>query len=495
MEKENMEIITVGTGESVQPSEPEESFAELFTRESKLPGRLEPGQKVKTRVISVVNDAVYVDLGGKSEGVIDLAELLADDGTNAVKPGDEIEAFFVSVQHGVRKLTTKVRGYSTLTLAEIRDAHSAGLPVSGKVKSEVKGGFEVAVGGVRCFCPLSQIDLKGSRDGGTHVGQTYPFKVLEYEEDGKNIILSRRALLEEAREAEIERLKADLTVGTELTGTVRSVQSFGAFVDLGVVDGLVPISEMSWGRTEKPEELLSPGQEVQVKIIGIDWAKERLTLSIKALQADPWETVGERYQVDNQVRGAVVRLAQFGAFVNLEPGIDGLIHISALGGGRRIRHPKDVVEVGQWVEAYVTAVDAASKRISLSLQPRVAKEALILPEPGDVLEGVVDRVMSFGIFIKLESGLTGLLPNPEIGTPRGTNHSRMFPEGTKMQVLVKTVDKEKGRISLSRVGLEEKVADEEFKQYQDSVKSQERASGSLGSLGDLLRAKLNLDTK
>jgi len=478
-----------------EASEPEESFAELFTKESKLPGRLEPGQKVKTRVISVVGDAVYVDLGGKSEGVIDLAELMADDGTSTVKAGDEIEAFFVSVQHGVRKLTTKIRGYSTLTLAEIRDAHTADLPVTGKVKSEVKGGFDISVGGVRCFCPFSQIDLKGSRDSGSYVGQTFPFKVLEYEEDGQNIILSRRALLEEQRDAEIEKLKATLAVGTELAGMVRSVQSYGAFVDLGGIDGLIPISEMAWGRTERPEDLLSPGQEVQVKIIGIDWAKERLTLSLKALQADPWENVAEHYHVDDQVRGAIVRLTQFGAFVNLEQGIDGLIHISALGGGRRIRHPKDVVEVGQWVEAYVTAVDPANKRISLSLQPRVPKEGVVLPEVGDVLEGTVDRVMSFGIFIKLDSGLTGLLPNPEIGTPKGTNHSRMFPEGTKMQVLVKAVDTEKGKISLSRTGLEEKVAQEEFKQYQDSVKSQERASGSLGSLGslgDLLKAKLNL---
>ena len=492
MEKDNMEINIVDVAAPEQAGEPEESFAELFTKESKLPGRLEPGQKVKTRVISVVGDAVYVDLGGKSEGVIDLAELMTDDGTSTVKAGDEIEAFFVSVQHGVRKLTTKIRGYSTLTLGEIRDAHAADLPVTGKVRSEVKGGFDISVGGVRCFCPLSQIDLKGSRDSGSYVGQTFPFKVLEYEEDGQNIILSRRALLEEQREAEVEKLKATLAVGTELAGTVRSVQSYGAFVDLGGIDGLIPISEMAWGRTEKPEDLLALGQEVQVKIIGIDWAKQRLTLSLKALQADPWETVAERYHVDDQVRGAVVRLTQFGAFVNLEPGIDGLIHISALGGGRRIRHPKDVVETGQWVEAYVIAVDPSNKRISLSLQPRVPKEAVVLPEAGDVLEGAVDRVMSFGIFIRLENGLTGLLPNPEIGTPKGTNHSRMFPEGTKMQVLVKTVDTEKGKISLSRTGLEEKVAQEEFKQYQDSVKSQERASGSLGSLGDLLKAKLNL---
>ena len=487
-----MEPTTLDVAAVEEPTEPEESFAELFTKESKLPGRLDPGQKVKTRVISILGDAVYVDLGGKSEGVIDLAELTGEDGNVTVAVGDEIEAFFVSVKNGSRKLTTKVRGYSTLTLAEIRDAYEAGMPVSGKVRGGIKGGFDVNVGGVRCFCPLSQIDLRGSRESGTYVGQTFPFKVLEYGEDGQNVILSRRALLEEERQAEIDRLKTTLAVGTELTGTVRAVQNFGAFVDLGGIDGFIPASEMAWGRTEKPEELLSPGQEVQVKIISIDWAKERLTLSLKAMQANPWETVAERYQVDNQVRGAVVRLTQFGAFVNLEPGIDGLIHISALGGGRRIRHPKDVVEVGQWVEAYVTAVDPANKRISLSLQPRVPKEAVVLPDVGDVVEGVVDRVMSFGIFIKLDSGVSGLLPNSEVGTPRGTNHTKMFPEGMKMQVLVKSVDADKGKISLSRSGMEEKVAQEEFKQYQDSVKSQERVSGSLGSLGDLLKAKLNL---
>ena len=495
MEKEGMETTTLDVAAVEESTEPEESFAELLTKESTLPGRLDPGQKVKTRVISIRGDAVYVDLGGKTEGVIDLAELTGDDGNVTVAVGDEIEAFFVSVQNGARKLTTKVRGYSTLTLAEIRDAYEAGLPVSGKVRGGIKGGFDVNVGGVRCFCPLSQIDLRGSRESGTYVGQTFPFKVLEYGEDGQNVILSRRALLEEQRQAEIERLKTSLAVGAELTGTVRAVQNFGAFVDLGGIDGFIPASEMAWGRTEKPEELLSPGQEVQVKIISIDWAKERLTLSLKAMQANPWETVAERYQVDNQVRGAVVRLTQFGAFVNLEPGIDGLIHISALGGGRRIRHPKDVVEVGQWVEAYVTAVDPANKRISLSLQPRVPKEAVVLPDVGDVVEGVVDRVMSFGIFIKLDGGVTGLLPNSEVGTPRGTNHNKMFPEGMKMQVLVKSVDADKGKISLSRSGMEEKVAQEEFKQYQDSVKSQERTSSSLGSLGDLLKAKLNLDNK
>ena len=495
MENEHIDQERVTAQAEEHPPEPEESFAELFGKESKLPGRLEPGQKVSTRIISITNELVYVDLGGKSEGVIDRNELLAEDGSLPVQEGDQIDAFFVSSQHGMRKFTTRVRGYSTLTLAEIRDAHEGGLPVSGKVKSQVKGGFEITVGGVRCFCPLSQIDLRVDRDTATYVGQTFPFKVLEFAEEGRNIILSRKAVLEEERKEELERLKEKIQVGSELTGTIRAVQSFGVFVDVGGVDGLIPMSELGWGRMERPQEFFSVGQEVSVKVIGVDWNKERLTLSLKAMQADPWEHAAEKYPADTQVRGVVVRLAPFGAFVNLEPGIDGLLHISTLGAGKRIRHPKDVVQTGEVVDAYVVSVDQASRKIALSLQPIRAKESIPLPEVGELLDGTVERVMPYGIFVRLQSGLTGLLPNSEIGTPKGTNHSRMFPEGMAMQVLVKSVDAEKSKISLSRSGVEEKVAHDEFKQYQASVKNQERASGSLGNLGDLLKARLNLDAK
>jgi len=259
------------------------------------------------------------------------------------------------------------------------------------------------------------------------------------------------------------------------------------------VDGLIPMSELGWGRMEHPEESFSVGQALSVKVIGVDWDKERLTLSLKALQADPWEQAAEKYQTDTPVRGVVVRLAPFGAFVNLEPGIDGLLHISTLGAGKRIRHPKDVLQTGDVVDTYVVSVDQAGRKIALSLQPARAKESIPLPEVGELLDGTVERVMPYGIFVRLQTGLSGLLPNSEVGTPKGTNHSRMFPEGTTMQVLVRSVDVEKSKISLSRSGVEEKVAQDEFKQYQASVRSQERTSGSLGNLGDLLKARLNLE--
>ena len=261
---------------------PEEDFGALLERESKMPGRLAPGQKIKTTVISVSGDLVYVDMGGKSEGVIGLSEFAREDGTGGVAEGDQVEAFFLAVQNGVKRLTTRIRGYSTLDVAGIRDAYHANLPVTGKVKAAVKGGYEVTVGGARCFCPFSQMDLKVGRESEQYVGQTFSFKVVEFENDGRNIVLSRRALLEEERRAQAERLKETLSVGMELNGTVRSIQGFGAFVDLGGVDGLIPASEIGWDRAERPGDVLSVGQEVTLKIIGLDWEKNRLTLSLKA---------------------------------------------------------------------------------------------------------------------------------------------------------------------------------------------------------------------
>ena len=389
-------LATVG-GEA---SAPEDDFGAMFEKESKMPVRLKPGQKIKATVISISKDMVYVDLDEKSEGVIELAEFKGPDGTCAVQEGDEIEAYFLHVRDGAKRLTTLRHGYSTLDMAEIRDSHQANLPVSGKVKAAVKGGFEVTVGGVRCFCPFSQIDLKRDKDSESYVGQTFPFKVVEFEEESQNVVLSRRILFEEERKAQAERTKETLTVGADLTGTVRSLANFGAFVDVGGVDGLIPMSEMAWDRTEKAENVLSPGQEVKVRVIGFDWEKGRLTLSLKALQSDPWESVVAAYRPSSRVKGPVVRLTTFGAFVNLAPGIDGLIHISNLGAGKRINHPKDVVEVGQLVEPYVLAVDPIKRKISLSLEtPAEAEESSYVPEPGEAVESTSSGFGSFGELI------------------------------------------------------------------------------------------------
>jgi len=277
-----------------------------------------------------------------------------------------------------------------------------------------------------------------------------------------------------------------------LKGVVRSIQKFGAFVDLGGVDGLIPASEIGWDRSERPENVLSLGQELTVRVIGLDWSKNRLTLSLKAMQEDPWVSAATKYPVESKVKGVIVRLAQFGAFVNLEPGVDGLIHISNLGAGRHINHPKEVVEVGQMVEPQVLAVDGENRKISLTLDNQ-SKEEIPLPDVGEIVEGTVDRVMPYGIFLRLDSGASGLIPNSEMRTPRGTNHSRMFPQGTRMQVVVIGADKETKKISLSRNAVGEKTEQDDFSRYRSNQKDgdqQKESAASISGFGELLQKHL-----
>lgn len=471
-----------------QETTPEESFADLLEKSMGTSDRLRPGQKVRATVISISGELVYIALGGKSEGSVALDEFKDESGAVQVKPGDEIEAVFVGVRDGVRELTTKIGGIPSIKMSSLRGAHEAGLPVIGEVKREIKGGFEVMIDGVKCFCPFSQIDLRGGREGGIYLGRSFPFRILELSEDGRSIILSRRAVLEEEKQAKIAELKATLEVGKEVTGAVTAVQKFGAFVDLGGIDGLIPVSELAWRRVDKAEDVLSAGQEVTARIISIDWERNRLSLSLKALQPDPWLEAAAKYQVGQKAEGTVVRLTAFGAFVNLEPGLDGLIHISNFGTGKRISHPKEVVTVGQPVEVYIIGVEPADKRISLSLQPHVKKEEVPLPKIGDLVMGTVERVMPYGVFLKMESGRNGLIPNEELGTTFGTDHSAMFPQGSSLQVLVIDVNKNEGKVRLSLKGVQEKAERDEVKSFLAEQKKEENSN--MGTLGAMLKAKM-----
>jgi small subunit ribosomal protein S1 len=485
---ENTENTPPDTDRSEGENKNEEDFAAMFAQSN--PGRrLHPGQRVRAKVVSVSGDIAYIDLGGKTEGAIDLAEFLNEEGIPGVREGDVIEAFFVTVQDGIMKLTTLVGGYSVATLNGIRDAYEAGVPVNGEVKREIKGGFEVSIGGVRCFCPFSHIDLRANRESAGYAGRTFPFRVVEYSEEGKKIVLSRRVLLEQEQEEKVRKLKENLAEDMDVNVQVKSLQKFGIFVDLGGFDGLIPLSEISWDRGVAPHEILSIGQSITAKIISLDWERNRLTLSLKAMQPDPWAAVAEKYPVDSKVSGSIVRLSPFGAFVRLEPGIDGLIHISNLGAGRRINHPREVVETGQQVEVYVLSVDPQNRKISLSMQPKVEPVKIVLPSRGEILDGVVEKVMPFGVFLKTASGITGLIPNAEMGTPPGTDHKRMFPPGSEMQAAVLEADSA-NKIRLSRKAVLEKAVQDEFAQYQESVKTSPESSGGFGSLGDILKAKL-----
>ncbi|MBI2355312.1 MAG: 30S ribosomal protein S1 [Deltaproteobacteria bacterium] len=345
-----------------------ESFAELFEQSSKQKsGWLEPGQKVTGRVLKVSAEWVFMDTGQKGEGIVDRKEFLDLDGNVTVKEGDTIAAYFLSSSHGEMRFTTRVGGGASGS-AQLEEAWQAGVPVEGLVEKEIKGGYEIKLGGTaRAFCPFSQIALRRSDNPEALIGTRLAFRITDYSEKGRNIVVSRRVLLEEEQRRLKEEAQAAISEGQTVSGTVTSLQDFGAFVDIGGLEGLIPMSEIGWSRVKDVRDVLSVGQQVQVVIKAIDREKERISLSLKDTLADPWERVVERYPEGSFHSGSVARLAPFGAFVTLADGVDGLIHISRLGAGKRINHPREVLKEGETVEVKVESVDRANRRLSLAM--------------------------------------------------------------------------------------------------------------------------------
>ncbi len=344
----------------------EESFAELFEKSFVSSNKLEPGQKVEAKVLTVTKDWIFLDIGQKGEGVLDRKELLDADGNVKVAEGDVISTYFLSRAGGEMRFTTRLGGGSGN--AQLEEAWRSGIPVEGTVEKEIKGGYEVKVGGsVRAFCPYSQMALRRTDNPEQFIGKVLPFKISQYAENGRNVVLSHRGILEEERRAQKDALKETLSEGMTVSGTITQLKPFGAFVDIGAIEGLIPISEVAWGRVENIEEVLSVGQQVEVSVKSIDWAADRFSFSLKEAQADPWKNVGEKFPEGTVLAGKVVRLAPFGAFVNLGEGIDGLVHISKLGAGKRISHPREVVKEGQTLTVKVEKIDLDARRVSLVL--------------------------------------------------------------------------------------------------------------------------------
>ena len=347
----------------------EESFADMFERSQKDVGRLAPGSKVEATVLKITKDWVFLDTGRKGEGVLDIKELTDAEGNVSVKAGDKVTAWFISSRNNEMRFTTRIGSGSGAAAgnAQLEEAYASGIPVDGVVEKEVKGGFEVKVAGSRAFCPFSQMALRRIDDSAAYIGKHISFKIAEYGENGRNIVLSHRALLEEELQQQKEALKETLKVGDRVKGTVTSLRDFGAFVSVGAIEGLLPISEVAWARVKDVSEVLSVGQEVEVVVKGIDWDKDRISFSLKDTLADPWEEAATAFPEGSYQHGKVARLTPFGAFVTLASGVDGLIHISKLGGGKRIQHPKEVLSEGQEVEVKVEGIDREQKRISLAL--------------------------------------------------------------------------------------------------------------------------------
>lgn len=346
----------------------DESFAELFEQSQKQKsGWLEPGQKVTARVLKVSSEWIFIDTGQKGEGIVDRKEFLDLDGNVTVKEGDSIAAYFLSSSHGEMRFTTRIGGGASGS-SQLEEAWQAGVPVEGLVEKEIKGGYEVKLGGsVRAFCPFSQMSLRRVDNPEALIGTRLAFLITDYGEKGRNIVVSRRSLLEEEQRRLKEEARSAISEGMTVSGTVTSLQDFGAFVDIGGLEGLIPISEIGWSRVNDVREVLSVGQQLQVVVKLIDREKDRISLSLKDTLADPWDQVAVNYPEGSFHSGSVARLAPFGAFVTLGSGVDGLVHISKLGAGKRINHPREVLKEGETVEVKIEAIDRASRRISLAL--------------------------------------------------------------------------------------------------------------------------------
>jgi small subunit ribosomal protein S1 len=339
-------------------------FASFFERSISKSNRLAPGQMVETHIVSISGDTVFLELSGKSEGILDRAELADQDGRLAVKEGDKITVFFQDAKNGEMRFTTKISG-DKAGQAVLENAFRNGIPVEGTVEKEIKGGYEVRLGESRAFCPYSHMGPKRADDPAACVGKRLGFKILEHKEGGRSILVSNRAIIEEERQKKIEALKGTLVEGAVVKGTIKSIQSFGAFVDIEGIQALLPVSEIALSRVEDIHKAVSVGQEIEAMILKADWKNERISLSLKRLLADPWETAREKYPPESKHKGRVVRIADFGAFVALEPGIDGLIHVSEMKGDDRYGNARIAVKMGETLTVEIKEVDVEARRISL----------------------------------------------------------------------------------------------------------------------------------
>ncbi len=465
-----------------------EEFAALLDQAGAIASlRLAVGDRVSGRVIHISNDTVFCALSPTQEASIPKTELLADDGKLSVTIGDEVEAFVYSLRNGIelrRRLSSD--GVDLLLLERARETR---LPVQGTITGVNKGGLEIAVAGTRGFCPISQIDVDFVEDPQALVGKTYDFLVQEVRESGRNVVLNRRQLLEAERQEKAKALLADLAVGQRRLVTITRLTSFGAFADLGGVDGLIPLSELGHGSIEAADAVVHPGDKVEVEVLRIEEdpkrkGQSRIALSLRAALPDPF-VVHAADLVEGAVReGKVVRIQKFGAFVELFPGVDGLVHISEMS-ERRIRHPKDVVSEGQRVTVRILQVQPEERRIALTMKEMAERPAAGQgPVVGARVDGIVDRVERFGVFVKLGGGHRALLPAAETGTPPGSDLTKQFPEGTSLPLIVIAVD-EQGRIKVSKTARER---DEERSMVDDYNRAQGGGKG-LGTLGDLLKSK------
>ena len=465
----------------------DENFAELFEAYSAgMNESLGVGEKISAEIIAIGKDSVYVDTGTKIDGAVDRSELLDENGQLPFEVGDMIDLYVISAGESEIRLSRALTGAGGLDMLE--QAYRNAIPVEGRVLETCKGGFRVMVMQRRAFCPIGQIDLRYVENPEDYVGDTYPFRIVRFEENGRNIVLSRRKILEEEqREAQKEFFKT-MTTGMELQGNVIKLMPYGAFVELAPgVEGMVHVSELSWSRIEKPDDVVNVGDRIQVKIIeikdGQQGDQKRIALSVKQLSGDPWDGVAEQFKPGIKIKGTVTRCANFGAFVEIAPGIEGLVHISEMSYTKRILKPEDIIRSGEVVNVLVKEVDLDNRRISLSLREAEGDPWLEFQEKyrsGQSIEGMVEKKEKFGYFINLQPGITGLLPISKIKNSARPTDLEKLKEGDTIITVIAEISHQDRKITLSP-GDAGDMAD--WKKY-----AADRSSAS--ALGEKLKAAL-----
>ncbi len=469
--------------------EKEQSFAAML--EAYSPGAdsdMGVGDKISGKIVSIGRDSVFVDTGTKIDGVVDKAELLDENGEIALSEGDILELYIVALSDEEIKLSKALSGIGGLNM--LKEAYEKAAPVEGKISETCKGGVRVDILQRKAFCPVSQIDINYVENASDFVGQSFNFLITTFEENGRNIVLSRRALLAREQEKSRKEFYQTLSVNTTMDGTVTRIMPYGAFVQLSSgVEGMVHISEMSWSKAAKAESLVNVADTVRVKVIGIEPDKKpgllKISLSMKQLTEDPWDSAGEQFHEGDKILGTVTRCANFGAFVELAPGIEGLVHISEMSYKKRVLKPEDVVTAGETVSVTIKEVDLDKRRISLSIRDAEGDPWVDIAEKykiGQSVEGILEKKEKFGYFINLEPGITGLLPKSYLNKASKPSELEKLKEGDAIAIMVEAINPGERKITLTPAD----TADEQnWQPFSDA------STTSLGALGEKLQRALD----
>jgi small subunit ribosomal protein S1 len=469
----------------------EESFAEMFESYSAgMNDDIRVGDKIHGKIISITDKAVFVDTGTKADGIVELDELRDDQGQLPYAVGDALDLFVVEANESEIRLSKAIAGVGGLNM--LKEAFSNAIPVEGKVIQTVKGGFQVEVLKRRAFCPISQIDTQYVENGDLYVGQTYEFRITRLAEGGRNIVLSRRDLLEIELQKVRQAFMQELAVEQVYTGRVTRLMPYGVFVELVPgVEGMVHISELSWSRLEKPDDAVSPGDKIEVKVLRIEPGQKQIKISLSAKQVggDPWERAALEIQAGQKITGKVVRCAPFGAFVEIRPGIDGLVHISEMSYTKRVLNPQEIVQPGQTISVVVKEVDTAKRRISLSIRDAEGDPWVDVTDKftvGQKVGATVEKKEKFGLFVTLTPGIVGLLPKSVLKESPNAARIETLKPGDAIDVVIAAIKADERKISLA---LTDSEGEDNWRSF--APKAESKSTGNtMGSLGEMLNEAL-----